>query len=89
MASVLAIGLTALGTIGASAQVQGLAGSYLAARQAGIQNDYSAAADYFVRALARDASNTLLMEQSITALVGVGRFELPWVFHGRKGRKSG
>ncbi|MEM8959138.1 MAG: tetratricopeptide repeat protein [Pseudomonadota bacterium] len=48
------------------------AGAYLAARQAGIANDFSAAAEYYTRALALDASNTGLMESVILANVGMG-----------------
>ena len=57
LTSILVLGLATLGATSLSAQqTKGLAGSYLAARQAAIGNDYTAAADYFVRALARDAS---------------------------------
>jgi len=47
-------------------------GAYLAGRQAGIGNDYAAAAEYFTRALALDASNTSLMENVILANLGMG-----------------
>ena len=48
------------------------AGSYLAGRQAISENDYAAAADYYTRALARDNGNISLMENAITAWVGLG-----------------
>ena len=40
-----------------------------------MNHDFSAASDYFVRALARDGSNVALMENTVAALVGVGRIE--------------
>jgi tetratricopeptide (TPR) repeat protein len=49
------------------------AGAYLAARQATISGDFSAAAIYFRDALLADANNTVLMEQSLTAYLGVGQ----------------
>ncbi len=50
-------------------------GAYLAARQAGIQGDYTAAAQYFRSALLSDANNLNLMEQTITAFVGTGQMQ--------------
>jgi tetratricopeptide (TPR) repeat protein len=50
-------------------------GAYLAARQAAISGDYDAAAIYFRDALLADANNTSLMEQSLTAYLGVGQVE--------------
>jgi tetratricopeptide (TPR) repeat protein len=50
-------------------------GAYLAARQAAISGDYDAAAIYFRDALLADANNTALMEQSLTAYLGVGQVE--------------
>ena len=51
------------------------AGAYLAARQAAVSSDYNAAAIYFREALLADAYNTNLMEQSLTAYLGVGQVE--------------
>ena len=51
------------------------AGSYLAARTAIISNDYAEAAQYYARALARDPSNITLMENAVTAFIGLGDFE--------------
>jgi tetratricopeptide (TPR) repeat protein len=48
-------------------------GAYLAARQAGGQGDYVAAATYFQNALIADANNTALMEQAITSYLGTGQ----------------
>jgi len=62
-------------TLAAAQQGVGLAGSYLAARQAENSSDFASAADYFVRALARDPKNPMLMEQAISALIATGRFE--------------
>lgn len=50
-------------------------GAYLAARQAGLQGDYTAASGYFRSALLSDPSNIELMEQTITAFVGTGQME--------------
>ncbi|MCV6598826.1 MAG: tetratricopeptide repeat protein [Mangrovicoccus sp.] len=47
-------------------------GAYLAGRQAGVENDFAAAAEYFTRALALDAANTTLMENVILANLGMG-----------------
>jgi len=67
----LLIGLT----MSAPVSAEGLSGSYLAARQAGIQSDFKAAADYFTRALARDASNQFLLENALSSYVDLGDFE--------------
>lgn len=48
-------------------------GSYLAARQAGLNGDYVAAATYFRSALLSDPNNTVLMEQTLTAFLGTGQ----------------
>lgn len=50
-------------------------GSYLAARQAGLEGDYAAAAQYFRLALLSDPSNLMLMEQTLTAHLGTGQVE--------------
>ena len=71
----VALTILGLSPFAALAQADGFAGSYLAARQAGMNHDFSAASDYFLRALGRDGSNVLLMENTVAALVGVGRFE--------------
>lgn len=50
----------------------GIAGAYLAARSASIENDFSAAAQYFTRALIRDPNNVGLMEGAILSFVDMG-----------------
>ncbi len=66
----------ALGLSGAAPlQAQGLAGSYLAARQAGMTADFKTAADYYTRALARDPSNPVLLESAARAQLSLGRLD--------------
>ena len=48
------------------------AGSYLAARSAMIASDYREASQYFARALVRDPSNLALLENAVTAYIGLG-----------------
>jgi len=48
-------------------------GAYLAARQAGLDGDYVSAARYFRGALLADPGNMVLMEQTLTALMGTGQ----------------
>ena len=69
-----AIAILSLG-MAAMAHAQSLAGSYLAARHAGISNDFRAAADYFTRAMAQDSDNPVLMEKAITSYVGLGQVD--------------
>lgn len=58
-----------------AAQAQGLAGSYLAARHAGMTADFEAAADYYTRALARDPGNPQLLESATHAQLALGRLD--------------
>ncbi|MBT8424850.1 MAG: tetratricopeptide repeat protein [Silicimonas sp.] len=51
------------------------AGGYLAARTAIIGSDFAEAAQYFSRALARDPGNPTLLENAVTAYVGLGDME--------------
>ncbi|MEB8387959.1 tetratricopeptide repeat protein [Rhodobacteraceae bacterium KMM 6894] len=51
------------------------AGAYLAARQARFSNDYDAATEYYVRALAKDPSNPAILEYTVAAMVSLGRFD--------------
>ncbi len=70
--AVLAIGL-GIGTgLPEPVQAQQLAGSYLAARQAGYEHDFEAASRYFTMALARDPSNPALMENATLAYLSLG-----------------
>ena len=50
-------------------------GAYLAARQAGLTQDYDAAATYFGKALTRDPGNPVLRENTLTAQIAVGRVQ--------------
>ncbi len=50
----------------------GLAGDYLAARQASFLGDYNAAATYYGRALESDAENPELLERAVLANISVG-----------------
>ncbi|MFN3823463.1 MAG: tetratricopeptide repeat protein [Pseudorhodobacter sp.] len=51
------------------------AGAYLAARSAGMQDDFREAATWFGRALAADPENLYLMEGATVAQIGIGRME--------------
>ncbi|MDA5558325.1 tetratricopeptide repeat protein [Shimia sp. MMG029] len=53
----------------------GLAGSYLAARQATYEADYSEAARYFTQALTRDPGNPLLQENAVLAFLALGQID--------------
>lgn len=50
----------------------GLAGAYLAARNASNAFDFKTALQYFTQALARDPNNAGLMENTIVAFIGTG-----------------
>lgn len=54
---------------------QSVAGPYLAARSAAIQNDYEQAADYFTQALTRDPGNLELMDNALVAYLALGRLD--------------
>ncbi len=58
-----------------SAQADGLAGSYLAARQAAISGDHAQAAAYFDRALELDAGNPFLISNAVYAHASLGQWE--------------
>ncbi len=51
------------------------AGAYLAARQAGIDGDYTSASVFFQDALIADPGNLQLLEQAMTAALGTGQVE--------------
>ncbi|MGR3757178.1 MAG: tetratricopeptide repeat protein [Tranquillimonas sp.] len=57
---------------GAAVRAEPNSGAYLAARHAAIFSDYGKAAEYYRQALAADPGNTALMDDSVTALVGLG-----------------
>jgi len=59
----------------AAPQLRGLSGPYLAARMAAIQNDYPAAARYYLQALAHDDSDPFLQDSALVALISAGEME--------------
>ncbi len=73
--SALAVALVLAPTMPVSANA-GLAGAYLAARQAGGENDFVSAAHYFDRALQDDPDNATLLENALLANVALGEVEL-------------
>lgn len=50
-------------------------GAYLAARQARIDGDFEAAADYFTRALTKDPSNPAILENALIAHMALGHMD--------------
>ena len=56
----------------AGAQMKEAVGAYLAARQASMDKDYTAAAKYFSRALAEDPDNPAIMESTVISHVSLG-----------------
>jgi tetratricopeptide (TPR) repeat protein len=56
----------------AGAQDRGLAGSYLAARQASFLSDYANAATYYDRALNEDRTNLSLLDNAMMSFLGTG-----------------
>ena len=70
----LAGGLTALGLVfaGAPINAQGMAGPYLAARQASLVSDYSEGSKYFAKAVARDPRNLGLLENALIMSICMG-----------------
>ena len=54
---------------------QGNSGAYLAARQASLESDFAAAAQYYSRAVARDPSNPKLLENAMLAYLSLGRLD--------------
>lgn len=56
-------------------QGMGLAGPYLAARAAAVNNDYREAARYFTRALQTDPGNRYLRDSALVSLVSAGQID--------------
>nr|WP_255453666.1 tetratricopeptide repeat protein [Paracoccus sp. S-4012] len=54
---------------------RGLAGPYLAARQAAGENDFAAAADYFLRVLQQDSQEPFLIDSALVSLVSAGNVD--------------
>ncbi|HHI71129.1 MAG TPA: hypothetical protein ENJ91_09010, partial [Rhodobacteraceae bacterium] len=55
--------------------ISGLSGAYLAARHASFYSDYKAGAEYYTKALMRDPSNPMLLENTLMSFVGLGDIE--------------
>lgn len=68
--SALVAGL--MGLASGALALDGLAGSYLAARQAERTNDFQAAARYYAQSILRDSANPALLEQTIAANLALG-----------------
>ena len=51
------------------------AGSYLAARQAGLANDYAQASRYFTKGLLADPGNAYLLENAMTSFISLGQID--------------
>lgn len=56
-------------------ETRGLAGPYLAARQAAIGNDFGVAGDYFLQALGQDDTDAFLQDNALVALISAGEIE--------------
>lgn len=56
-------------------ETHGLAGPYLAARQAAIANDYRSAADYYLQAMTQDDTDPFLQDSALVALISAGEME--------------
>ncbi|WBU53178.1 tetratricopeptide repeat protein [Paracoccus sp. SCSIO 75233] len=54
---------------------RGLAGPYLAARNAAMENDFGAAADYYLRAIEEDGQSAYLNDSALVALLASGRID--------------
>lgn len=67
-------------TLAAPVAHAGVSGPYLAARQAGFQTDFKAAARYFELAYAEDRGNVNLMEAVTAAQMSLGNFERAGLF---------
>ena len=77
LTSICVAALIALGPCLAKAQDRTEdAGAYLAARVAGNNSDYRAAANWFTRALVPDPANPALLESSVIAQIALGDFTL-------------
>lgn len=53
----------------------GLAGPYLAGRQAALENDYRAAAEYYDLALGQDGSDPYLQDSALVSLISAGEMD--------------
>ncbi len=62
-------------TLSAPVYAQGIAGPYLAARQADYSRDFAAAVKYGIRAITKDPQNASLMEGLLIAEIGLGQID--------------
>lgn len=69
------LGATLMGALAQPSFADVNAGAYLAARSAGLSNDFSAGVTYFDTALAADPTNGRLLNAGLVAHIGVGDFE--------------
>lgn len=67
----------------------GLAGPYLAARMATVENDFKAAARYFVQAVAHDPEDPYLQDSALVALVSAGDLDRAVVLSDRMDEAAG
>lgn len=58
--------------LGGAALSQSLSGSYLAANQANFNNDYTAASEYYSRAIEQDSQNHTLLQTALFSLIAKG-----------------
>lgn len=66
---------TATDTPPATSDLHGLSGPYLAARMATLDNSFSTAGDYYLRALAQDDTDPFLQDSALVALIAAGEME--------------
>jgi len=71
----LAVMLAVFQSAPVSVTAEESSGAYLAARQARYSSDYAVAAEYLVRALAKDPSNAEILEHTIAAYISLGRID--------------
>ncbi len=64
-----------LATLSLPVLADGMAGAYLAARQASYGSDYDAAARYYSEALAKDPANPVLQENAVLAFLSLGQID--------------
>lgn len=64
--------LAALTAAALPLSAQGIAGPYLASRQASLSSDYSEGAGYFIQAIRNDPENMALLENALVTMIGKG-----------------
>ena len=78
--SVLRLGAVSIGVLAATASAtavmaQGIAGDYLAGRQAQYFNDFDAVGTYYGKAYRQDPSNVLLLERTLLGYINRGDYD--------------